>query len=497
MFTFSYYPFDIVEDEEFKSLLKMLNGGYSLPSRKTISNTLIPNLYHQTYEQVKTLMTDSFAVCLTTDGWTSVKNESFMGITAHFINEDALLQSVSLGCEMFDDKHTTNNLSTYLKNTVKEWNIQYKITAVVSDNAPNIVGAIKKCNFRHVPCFAHSINLVVQSGLKEMSGVQKKVKSIVEYFKRSSHALSKLQSTQNQMGLIPLKLKQDVVTRWTSTQDMFQRIIQIKNAVISTMALLQCDVEPLTASEWMIVENASEVLKIFSEITMEMSSEKYVSMSKVLIFIRVMVGTMESFEKNMALPDMTKKMVTTLLEKLNSRFKGYEDNEIITQAALLDPRFKKLAFDGYHDRKLEIAMDQLKAKVCQVTITETENPTTVLGTNNNSVASTSTSLVWKMFDDQYSQNNVRVNPTAAGIIELDKYMNEPPINRHEDPLKWWTAHKLLYPHLFIIVKKRLCILATSVPCERLFSKAGLVITERRNRMLASKSSKVLFLNQNL
>lgn len=173
MFTFRYYPFDIVEDEEFKTLLKMLNGGYSLPSRKTISNTLIPNLYHQTYEHVKTLMTDSFAVCLTTDGWTSVKNESFMGITAHFINEDALLQSVCLGCELFDDKHTIKNLIEYLKNTVEEWNIQYKITAVVSDNAPNIVGAIKKCNFRHVPCFAHCINLVVQSGLKEISEVNR------------------------------------------------------------------------------------------------------------------------------------------------------------------------------------------------------------------------------------------------------------------------------------------------------------------------------------
>jgi len=70
---------------------------------------------------------------------------------------------------------------------------------------------------------------------------------------------------------------------------------------------LQCDVEPLSVSEWMIVENASEVFKLFSEITTEISSEKYVSVSKVLIFIRVMVGTMESFEKNMALPDMTKK----------------------------------------------------------------------------------------------------------------------------------------------------------------------------------------------
>jgi len=69
------------------------------------------------------------------------------------------------------------------------------------------------------------------------------------------------------------------------------------------MALLQCDVEPLTVSDCMIVENSSEVRKIFSEITTEISSEKYVSMSKVLIFIRVMVETMESFEKNMGLSD--------------------------------------------------------------------------------------------------------------------------------------------------------------------------------------------------
>lgn len=333
-------------------------------------------------------------------------------------------------------------MATYLKNTIQEWKIEHKTTAIVSDNAPNIVGAIKKCNYRHVPCFAHSINLVVQSGLKVVCDVQKKVKSIVELFKRSSQALTKLHSTQNQMGLPPLKLKQDVITQWNSTQDMFQRIILIKDTIISTMALLQCDVEQLTVQEWQIVESASEVLKIFSEITKEVSGEKYLSTSKVLIFIRVMVGTMEKFEKNNDLPNNTKLMVTTLLEKLNARFKYYEDNEIVTQTALLDPRFKKLAFDGYHVRKLAIAMDHLKNKVCQVTITETENPIAELSTTTTTT-NDSTSLVWKIFDDKYSQNNLHFNPTTAGIIEFDKYMQEPLISRYEDPLKWWTTHKIL------------------------------------------------------
>lgn len=48
--------------------------------------------------------------------------------------------------------------------------------------------------------FAHTINLIVQSGLSGIEEVLVKVKNIVAYFKRSSHALSKLQGFQKQTG---------------------------------------------------------------------------------------------------------------------------------------------------------------------------------------------------------------------------------------------------------------------------------------------------------
>lgn len=164
-----------------------------------------------------------------------------MGVTAHFINNDVLIQSVCLGCEKFDERHTIVNLATFKKNIILEWKIENKIIAVVSDNASNIVGAIKQCQFRHIPCFAHTINLIVQKGLASISVVQKKVKSIVDHFKRSSYALSKLQATQEQMDLPPLKLIQDVITLWNSTHDMFKRILQMKNAIITTMACFICE----------------------------------------------------------------------------------------------------------------------------------------------------------------------------------------------------------------------------------------------------------------
>lgn len=85
----------------------------------------------------------------------------------------------------------------------------------------------------------------------------------------------------------------------------------------------------------------------------------------------------------------------------------------------------------------------------------------------------------------------------AGTIEVDKYLNEPLISRTENPLVWWSERKKIYPRLYEIVKTRLCIIATSVPCERIFSKAGQVLTERRSRLKENKVSQILFLNQNM
>lgn len=87
--------------------------------------------------------------------------------------------------------------------------------------------------------------------------------------------------------------------------------------------------------------------------------------------------------------------------------------------------------------------------------------------------------------------------TVAGILELDRYIAEPLLKRTEDPLVWWNERKLIYPKLYQLVCRRLCVVATSVPCERIFSKAGMVLTERRSRLTTDKVEKLLFLNHNL
>lgn len=99
------------------------------------------------------------------------------------------------------------------------------------------------------------------------------------------------------------------------------------------------------------------------------------------------------------------------------------------------------------------------------------------------------------FDEEIARL-VPENTTAAGIIEVDKYIQEPIVNRMEDPLLWWHSRKSVYPLLYQYILKRLNIVATSVPCKRIFSKAGLTLTSRRRRLKASKVSMMLFIGSN-
>lgn len=94
--------------------------------------------------------------------------------------------------------------------------------------------------------------------------------------------------------------------------------------------------------------------------------------------------------------------------------------------------------------------------------------------------------IWSELDSEVETIVIPTgNSRAASIVEIDKYCEMPLLPRNADPLLWWKENKILFPTLFEISKRRLCIPATSVPCERIFSKEGQIITDRRSRLTSS------------
>jgi len=161
----------------------------------------------------------------------------------------------------------------------------------------------------------------------------------------------------------------------------------------------------------------------------------------------------------------------------------------------LDPRFKKYAFSS--ESNCNNAVEFLKAKAQSILLQSDEPSNQQITSTTSTINSSSGSALWKEFDKTVVNLIGGSSSSVAGIIEVDKYLNEPLISRAENPLVWWVERKKVYPRLYTLVKRRLCIMATSVPCERIFSKAGQVVSEKRSRLSTSKISQILFLNHNM
>lgn len=102
-------------------------------------------------------------------------------------------------------------------------------------------------------CFAHTMNLIVQSALTLEENLINKTKNIVFHFRKSTVANNSLKTYQLNNGIKnPKKLIQDDSTRWNSTYYMVCRFVELETSIHGTLGLLNIAPENLRPEEWII-----------------------------------------------------------------------------------------------------------------------------------------------------------------------------------------------------------------------------------------------------
>lgn len=117
--------------------------------------------------------------------------------------------------------------------------------------------------------------------------------------------------------------------------------------------------------------------------------------------------------------------------------------------------------------------------------------------SSDAKCSTSKGGLWQEFDTRVMASQSSRTANTDAYIEMRRYMEEKVIQRSEDPLLWWKKNENAFPLLGKVAKRYLGTVATSVPAERLFSKAGETISQKRNWLKAENVNMLLFLNTNL
>nr|XP_055038135.1 E3 SUMO-protein ligase ZBED1-like [Misgurnus anguillicaudatus]XP_055056889.1 E3 SUMO-protein ligase ZBED1-like [Misgurnus anguillicaudatus] len=179
---------------------------------------------------------------------------------------------------------------------------------------------------------------------------------------------------------------------------------------------------------------------------------------------------------------------------MSTRFHKIHANHILAETAALDPRFKRMAFPDA--RTADETFQRLSTAAARISSgTPIQQQPAVEGLEG--AGSGAGSIVWSYFHEQVAGTVEARNPTADAVMEVRAYLEEPLLATHEDPLKWWESRAPVYPRLSKLMAKKLCVVATSVPSERIFSKTGQIISERRSRLKPKKVRALVFLNANL
>ena len=105
--------------------------------------------------------------------------------------------------------------------------------------------------------------------------------------------------------------------------------------------------------------------------------------------------------------------------------------------------------------------------------------------------------IWDKLDRGAAATATSTRSQGSVQHELELYTSDAPIARSACPLQWWKTNSTSYPLIGEVARRLLSVPATSVASECLFSRAGDVITKKRNQLSPSCADRVLFLMENL
>ncbi|KAL0879762.1 hypothetical protein ABMA27_003474 [Loxostege sticticalis] len=163
---------------------------------------------------------------------------------------------------------------------------------------------------------------------------------------------------------------------------------------------------------------------------------------------------------------------------LSDRLKHIDQSRTLSLCTFMDPRFKMQGFE--EENEATRTKEHVKKLVADI-ISRDEKPR----------PQPDDLSPWSIFDKLLGQSTAKGTPLSRAIKEVDMYLSDERLPRKNSasnwncPLEWWRNHRAV------------SLISTSVPCERMFSKSGLIINQRRTRLTTRKVEKLMFLYVNM
>lgn len=322
-----------MENEHFLQFLKDMDPKFSPPSRKVISNKLIPKLHDKAMQKVVDHIKVAKNVALTLDIWTDRRQHSYLGITAHtFLN--CIPQSLLLVFSSFKGSHTGSRIASALDKAISEFGLQSKVVYCCCDNASNMIKAFsvlnelaaaddnlslqddnddiplamyanvvddedfwqdlsdeqandvnhsinRACTTR-LSCFAHSLQLVVKDGMNKLTSARNllsKCSKLSSMIHQSALLKEAFEARFGALRTIP----EANSTRWSSLFHQLYSIVELDQVALRDL-LHERNLSNLvlTPANYASLEELVTILAAFAEVTEVIQGDQYPTLGCVV-----------------------------------------------------------------------------------------------------------------------------------------------------------------------------------------------------------------------
>ena len=561
-------PISLVDQDGFKSFMAAVDPMYSLLSRRQITRDKLPKLHDRMIMKLKALCNNAEYVSVTLDVWTDRRLRSYIGITLHtFVGDD--LKSHLLSFAPLKGHHTADVLLAEFEKVINYYHIEKKLVRLITDNASNNLKAfnhillpgfesyfendvydneeydltqhenddceeisddnsddqfqlvpldeeIIQCvsenlELLRLPCFAHTLQLVVNDGIKHAANATAALTKVAKIAKFSHSSTLFAEELENLKKTIPRATQ----CRWNS---QFLTVVAVSDIPLKTLndILIKLDKKELCITEKNkeVLDEFMTLLYLFNEATVLIQADQTVTISMVGPILLNLLSDLELERKK---SERVYLMCDALISSLKTRFGGFykhfsidTDNckvkintnantsclygdPIFLMSAVIDGRFK---FQWINDCTLlsDLTKTNIISTIKQCLIeasiklnsqnkldnADVQIITEEARSNDSNIPSSDKEKKKGLFPTLASGSFKKAkvsNATPKSVLdELDGFLKEDNM-----------AHNLIfknassYQSLCHLARKIMCVPATSAPIERVFSQSGLLMRPHRSK----------------
>jgi hypothetical protein len=484
-----HLPYSTVNHQEMKQFVRNLHPGYKMASVETLKDILYIECAKVKEHIMSNVLPNLVGGSLSADGWTSGSGDSYFGILLHSMDEDGKEQVILLDAMPKNDSQTAVVLAKRVRDVMISWGLEDEVTKPLSerkikhftsDTTPTMPLMVAELGFHWIPCIGHMFNLVVSDALNLPSSkaVLKKCRKMITNLNKSAPVKNALKVAQANSSLPIKALPTDVKTRWNSTFEMMNAVVENKVALLWLFPILPENISApktiierkkrkrqMTEKQWTALKEFSIILLPFKQATKAFESNQKPTLSLTVPIVHWLHGELMGLPSNFS--HVSTELIEKLLDGIETRFlKVINNTPDYWTSLFFDPRTKDF-LKGRENQEGQY----------QSLIERAKNLVGSLMTPSSSIPIVAVEHQ-PSFLDQILQTRI---PSVEEESKFDLYLRAPSCQTTENIKDWFVKHNVL--EIFLLHRRYCCVPGAATRVERLWSEAGYLISRRRCRLL--------------